>query len=128
MSVLSIIYNDESFIFEPLQNNNFASILQKNIKAFAIEMCKVANGMSLRTISEVFQLREKSYHSKHHKSQLTVTVISNLSLFFVFFVIIENLFHTKKIYGKLYHPRLGRKIASQDLTSYPNLPISSRFL
>ena len=45
-------------------------------------MCKVANGMSLRTISEVFQLSEKSYHSKHHKSQLTVTVISNLSCCF----------------------------------------------
>lgn len=54
MSVLSIIYNDKIFIFEPLQNNSFASILSKNIKAFAIEMCKVANGMSLRKISESF--------------------------------------------------------------------------
>ena len=56
MSVLSTICNDKSFIVEPLQNNNFASIFHKNIKTFAIEMCKVANGMSLGSFSEEINL------------------------------------------------------------------------
>ena len=75
MSVLSIIYNDKIFVFESLQNNSFASILSKNIKTFTIEMCKVANGMSLRKISEVLQLRDKSYRSVHFTSHLTVLAV-----------------------------------------------------
>ena len=58
--VYVIIYNDKTSIFkELLEKDNSASIHYRNIQALAIEMYKVANGMSPKIMNEIFQLREK---------------------------------------------------------------------
>ena len=58
---LRIIYNDNTSTFkELLGKDNSVSIHYKNIQALAIEMYKVANGMSPKIMNEIFQLREKN--------------------------------------------------------------------
>ena len=55
---LRISYNDKSSTFEEfLSKDNSVSVHHKNIHAMAIEMYKVANGISLEIMNEVFKLR-----------------------------------------------------------------------
>ena len=52
---LHIIYNDKSSTFkELLEKDNSVSIHYRNIQALAIEMYKVANGMSPEIVNEIF--------------------------------------------------------------------------
>ena len=60
---LRIIYNDKRSTFEELlAEDNFVSVHKSNIRALAIEMCKVANGISPEIINEVFRLREETHY------------------------------------------------------------------
>ena len=55
---LRIIYSDKISTFkELLEKDNSASIHYRNIQALAIEMYKVANGVSPEIMNEIFQLR-----------------------------------------------------------------------
>ena len=61
---LPIIYNDKTSTFkELLEKDNSVSIHYRNVQALAIEMYKVANGISPEIMNEIFQLREKSHYN-----------------------------------------------------------------
>ena len=67
---LRIIYNDNTSTFkELLGKDNSVSIYYKNIQALAIEMHKVANGMSPEIMNEIFQLRKKSHNKLRYTSK-----------------------------------------------------------
>ena len=67
---LRIIYNDNTSTFkELLGKDNSVSIHYKNIQALAIEMHKVANGMSPEIMNEIFQLRKKSHNNLRYTSK-----------------------------------------------------------
>ena len=67
---LRIIYNDKTSTYkELLEKDNPVSIQPRNIQPLAIEMYKVANGMSPKTMNERFQLREKSHHNLRYTSE-----------------------------------------------------------
>ena len=74
--VYVIIYNDKTSIFkELLEKDNSASIHYRNIQALAIEMYKVANGMSPKIMNEIFQLREKSHYNLGYTSEFIISPI-----------------------------------------------------
>ena len=61
---LCIVYNDKTSAFnELLEKDNSVSIHYRNIQALAIDMFKVANGMSPVIMNEIFQLREESHYN-----------------------------------------------------------------
>ena len=67
---LRIIYNDKTSTFkELLEKENSVSIHYGNIQTLAIEMYKVANGMSPEIMNEIFQLREKSHYNLRYTSE-----------------------------------------------------------
>ena len=67
---LCIIYNDNTSTFkELLEKDNSVSMHYTNIQAVAIEMYKVANGMSPELMNEVFQLIEKSQYNLRYTSE-----------------------------------------------------------
>ena len=54
---LRIIYNDKRSTFEePLAKDNSVSVHHNNIHALAIEIYKVANGISPEIMNEVFKV------------------------------------------------------------------------
>ena len=55
---------------EFLEKDNFVSIHDRNIQALAIEMYKVANGMSSVIMNKIFQLREKSHNEIRYNKSL----------------------------------------------------------
>ena len=62
---LRIIYNDKHSNFEELLvKGNSVSMHQNNIHTLAIEMYKVANGMSPETMNDIFKLREHRLQSE----------------------------------------------------------------
>ena len=76
---LRIIYNDKTSTFkELLEKDNFVSMHYRNIQALAIEMYKVANGMSPEIMNEIFQLKEKSYYNLHYTSEFIIPPIHNV--------------------------------------------------
>ena len=76
---LRIIYNDKTSTFkELLEKDNSVSIHYRNIQALAIEMYKVANGMSPEIMNEIFQLREKSHYNLRYTSQFIIPPIHSV--------------------------------------------------
>ena len=49
----------------------------RNIQAIAIDMFKVANGMSPVIINEIFQLREESHFNLPYKSNFVIPPIQS---------------------------------------------------
>ena len=73
---LHIIYNDKTFTFkELLEKDNSVSIHYRNIQALAIEMYKVATGMSPEIMNEIFQLTEKSHYNLRYTSEFIIPQI-----------------------------------------------------
>ena len=76
---LCIIYNDKTSTFkELLEKDNSVSIHYRNIQALAIEMYKVANGMSPEIMNEIFQLREKSHYNLRYTSEFIIPPIHSV--------------------------------------------------
>ena len=76
---LLIMYNDKTSTFnELLKNDNSVSIHYRNIQALAIEMYKVANGMSPEIMNEIFQLREKSHYNLRYTSEFIIPPIHSV--------------------------------------------------
>ena len=67
---LRIIYNDKHSNFEELLvKDNFVSTHHNNIPTLAMEMYKVANGMSPEIMNDMFKLRENTYYNLRYASQ-----------------------------------------------------------
>ena len=76
---LRIIYKDKTSTFkELLEKDNSFSIHYRNIQAFAMEMYKVANGMSPEIMNEIFQLREKSHYNLRYTSEFIIPPIHSV--------------------------------------------------
>ena len=76
---LCIIYNDKTSTFkELLEKANSVSIHYRNIQALAMEMYKVANGMSPEIMNEIFQLREKSHYNLRYTSEFIIPPIHSV--------------------------------------------------
>ena len=76
---LRIIYNDKTSTFnELLEKDDSVSIHYRNIQALAIEMHKVANGMSPEIMNEIFQLREKSHYNLRYTSEFIIPPIHSV--------------------------------------------------
>ena len=55
--------------------NNSVSIHHNNIHTLAIELYKVANGMSPEIMNDIFKLRENTHYNLRHTSQFLVDPI-----------------------------------------------------
>ena len=76
---LRIIYNDKHSNFEELLvKDNSVSIHHNNIHTLAIEMYKVANGMSPDIMNDIFKLRENTHYNLRHTSQFLVDPIHSV--------------------------------------------------
>ena len=76
---LRIIYNDKTSTFKDLlEKDNSVFIHYKNIQALAIEMHKVANGMSPEIMNEIFQLTEKSHYNLRYTSEFIIPPIHSV--------------------------------------------------
>ena len=76
---LRIIYNDETSTFKKLpEKDNSVSIHYRNLQALAIEMYKVANGMSPEIMNEISQLREKPHYNLRYTSELIIPPIHSV--------------------------------------------------
>ena len=76
---LRMIYNDITSTFkELLEKDNSVSIHYRNIQALAIEMYKVANGMSSEIMNEIFQLREKSHYNLRYTCEFIIPPIHSV--------------------------------------------------
>ena len=76
---LRIIYNDKHSNFEELLvKDNSVSIHHNNIHTLAIEMYKVANGMSPDIMNDIFKLRENTHYNLRHASQFFVDPIHSV--------------------------------------------------
>ena len=60
------------FYGTPRKKDNSVSIHYRNIQALAVEMYKVANGMSPEIMNEIFQLREKSHYNLRYTSEFII--------------------------------------------------------
>ena len=58
-----------------LVKDNSVSIHPNNIHTLAIEMYKVANGMSPNIMNDIFKLRENTHYNLSHASQFVVDPI-----------------------------------------------------
>ena len=66
---LRIIYNDKHSNFDVLlEKDNSVSIHHNNIHSLAIEMYKVANGISPEIMKDVFQIRNVSHYNLRYAS------------------------------------------------------------
>ena len=76
---MRIIYNDKHFDFEKLLiKDNSVSIHYNNIHALAIELYKIANGMSPKIMSKVFKLRDTPWYDLRQTSQFSRDLISRI--------------------------------------------------
>ena len=67
-----IIYNDKTSTFsELLEKDNSVSIHYRNIQRLALEMYKVAIGMST-VMNEIFKLREESHYNLRYISKFVI--------------------------------------------------------
>ena len=67
-----IIYNDKTSTFsELLEKDNSVSIHYRNIQRLALEMYKVAIGMST-VMNEIFKLREESHYNLRYTSKFVI--------------------------------------------------------
>ena len=81
------MYNDKTSTFkELLEKDDSVSIHYRNIQALAIDMYKVAIGMSPEIMNEIFQLREKSHCNLRYISEflfhrfIVFTMVASLYL------------------------------------------------
>ena len=76
---LRIIYNDKtSTLRSTLGKDNSVSIHYRNVQALAIEMYKVANGMSPEIMNETLQFREKSHYNLRYTSKFIIPPIHSV--------------------------------------------------
>ena len=74
-----IIYNYKTSTFNKLlEKDNSVSIHYSNIQPLAIEMFKVANGMSPVIMNEIFQLREESQYNLRYISIFVILPIHSV--------------------------------------------------
>ena len=70
---LRIMYNDKTYSFnELLEKDNSVSLNYRNIQALAMEMYKVANGMSPVIMNEIFHLREEPHYNLRYTSNFVI--------------------------------------------------------
>ena len=75
-----IIYNDKPSSFEELLvKDNPVLIYHNNIHILAIEMYKVASGMSPEIMNDVFKINGETHYNLRHTTQFLVDPIHNLS-------------------------------------------------
>ena len=73
---LRIIYNDKHSNFEELLvKDNSVSIHHNNIHTLAIEIYKVANGICLEIMNDIFKLRGNTHYNLRGTSQFLVYLI-----------------------------------------------------
>ena len=73
---LCIIYNDKRSSFkELLVEDNSVSVHHNNIHTLTYEMYKVASGMSLEIMNNVFKWRDKTHYHLTHTAQFPVDPI-----------------------------------------------------
>ena len=73
------VYDDKiSTVKELLEKDNSVSIHYRNVQALAIEMYKVANGISPEIMNEIFQLREKSHYNLRYTSEFIIPPIHSV--------------------------------------------------
>ena len=83
---------------ELLEKDNSVSIHYRNIQALAIEMFKVANGISPLITNEISQLREESHYN------LRYTSLTLPSYQFIVFTMVASLRHIWDLkFGNWYH-------------------------
>ena len=76
---LRIIYIGKHSNFEEvLVKDSSVSIRHNNIHTLAIEMYKVANGMSPDIMNDIFKLRENTHYNLRHTSQFLVDLIQSV--------------------------------------------------
>ena len=76
---LKIIYNNKRSNFEePLVKDNSNSIHRNNIYTLAIEMYKVADGMSPEIMNNISKLRDNTHHHLRHTSQFLADPIHSV--------------------------------------------------
>ena len=76
---LRIIYNDKHSKFEELLlKDNSVPIHHNNIHTLAIEMYKVANGMSPEIMNDIFKLRENTHYNLRRTSKFLVDPIHTM--------------------------------------------------
>ena len=76
---LRIIYNDKHFNFKKLLNtDNSVSIHYNNIHVLAIELCKIANDMSPKIMSQVSKLRNTPCYYLRHTSQFSADLVHSV--------------------------------------------------
>ena len=76
---LRIVQIDKRYTFnELLEKDNSVSIHYRNIQALAIDMFKVANGMSPVIMNEIFQLREEYHYNLLYTSNFVIPSIHSV--------------------------------------------------
>lgn len=58
--------------------DNSASIPNRNIRGLAIETYKIVDDISPKIIKEDFKLREESHHDLRHISQFTIPCVNSV--------------------------------------------------
>ena len=72
---LRIIYNDKHSNFEELLNKDNSVPIHYNVHALAIELYKITNDMSPKTMSKVFKLRDTPCFNLRHTLQFSTDPI-----------------------------------------------------
>ena len=76
---LLIIYNDKPSTFnELLEKDNSVSIHYKKIQALAIEIYKVANGVSPVIMNEIIQLKEEFHYNLRYTFKFVIPPIHSV--------------------------------------------------
>ena len=79
MNAVRIIYNDKHSNFEELLvKDNSVSIHHNNIRALAIEIYKVTNGICPEIMNDIFMLRENTHYNLKGTSQFLADPIDSV--------------------------------------------------
>ena len=80
MNVVCVQYTTTKRLLlnELLEKDNSVSIHYRNIQALAIDMFKVANGMSPVIMNEIFQLREEYHYNLLYTSNFVIPPIHSV--------------------------------------------------
>ena len=89
-----VVYNDKNSTFnEPLEKHGSAYIHHQNLQKLAVEIFKVARGLSPEIINEIFQFREEITYELTERSHF------HISLFIKFLVAQKFLSFLDRRYG-----------------------------
>ena len=70
---LRLLYNDKKSSFEDLlQKDNSVSIHQRNLRALAVEMYRIKNGLAPEIVAEIFPLRAKGRYNLKNWSDFMI--------------------------------------------------------